>query len=240
MVLLAAVLLAPTLSRAQESVREDQKYRVDLDGDGVPDDLVLSRGQKDPDCDRYCTVDITLSRSGHYSFEGRWDTTRSQEMSRGNLVRSHSLYIARFPHAGTLIFLFGVAGDGVLPSLDIYRIGAQGVERYLHRDEWAFTKPLAPSDSSLTTIRGVATLMEFDGSNYPKAERDTTTPSTYQPVIVIRLAEHAVVDTAASIRLTRAATGGYAGLEYREDLRTLRRKDGTLILWDEKLRKRIP
>jgi hypothetical protein len=63
---------------------------------------------------------------------------------------------------------------------------------------------------------------------------------TYDPVLVYRLTDPVRLDTAASIRATRAALGGFAGLKSRIDVMAVMRHDTTRYLWDETRKRRIP
>jgi hypothetical protein len=64
--------------------------------------------------------------------------------------------------------------------------------------------------------------------------------SDYVPVNVIRLGRVARIDSAASAVRTRAKTGGFAGLSWRDDVLAVRTRDGVARVWDTRTGRLLP
>ena len=227
---------SPTLSAA-DTTPPVLRYRLDLDGDRLPDELVLRPSSDWDDSGTYNRLEVALSRSGRHILTGAWDPPDTVAYPRrGNLVASSALLVGHFPRAGTLLFLFGRDVGCCFQSIHIYRVTAHGISNYFHRSEFLFTEPLNLSSSTAATIVGLQGRSEATGTTAPGA------PSgwTYNPHLVLRLEERARIDTAATAARTRAIDGGFAGVNPRNDVFVITNPDSSHYLWDNVHRRRIP
>jgi hypothetical protein len=241
--LIAAALMPQTVIAqgrvaASRSGPTGEVFLLDLDGDGIADTLTLHRIAHPVDPGVYDTLSVHLSLGGRHSIGGSWDALRSDEMQRfkGNLVKSRAVYVARFAHAGTLIFLFGEDVGCCLQSLDVYRASTKGLERYLNVEEFSLMDDLRPDPREITLLSTVEWMREAVGSTAPGYKEATT----YGPVFVIQLDVRARIDTLASAAATRAAYGGFAGLSPQENIRMIVGRGGSRYLWDEKGKHPVP
>lgn len=222
---------------ASELARAAERYRLDLDNDGVLDDLVL-RATPHPDGPgAFNRLDVVLSTSGPHSVHGLWDPPGAETVAGSdNVVASKAMIVGRSLRAGTLIFLFGEDVSCCLQSVEVYRVSPAGIDKYFERREFAILKPVRQSRQEVAVLEGVEGMSETVGSSAP----DAASATTYDPVVVVRLEEQARIDTAASARATIAALGGFAGIGPRADIRAITRRDGERYLWDELRHRRLP
>lgn len=211
-----------------------ERYRLDLDDDGVADELVLHKMSQPDGPGVYDSLETTLSRGGSHAVAGSWDPPAEPPFDvRDNRVSSTSLFVGRFPRAGTLVFLFGEDVSCCLQDLTVYRITARGLEPYLARHEFNFATRLT---QGATAIAGTDGLSEMVGTSAP----DAASAISYDPILVTALDATPRIDTAASAARTRAALGGFAGLAPRENVRVVTRRDSTRYVWDETRKRRLP
>jgi hypothetical protein len=237
--LLAALWAASAHAQpgAQPRVARLEHHRLDLDGDGLADDLWLYPSSDPGEPGAYRRLQLKLSRSGTHTLEGSWDAQRQGNQSfTGNAVPSHAVFIGRFPRGGTLMFLRGEDVGCCEQGLEIYRITATSVEPYFKRPEFVFARPLTLSRATNASLIGQESLSETVGTSAP----DAAVATNYEPILVYRLVERPQLDTAASIRATRAALGGFAGLTTRLDVIAVVRRDKTRYLWDEARKRPLP
>lgn len=238
--MLASAMLgqAPSL-RVADTLRTApaELFRLDLDGDGKPDELLLWAAEHPDGPGLYDRVEFGLSRSGHRVISGSWDQVRATEHRQaGNLVSSRVLYVARFVRAGTLVFLAGEDVGCCAQAIDVYRVTARGISKYFESHEFIYTAPLKPSATAVTSLVGVRWMSEVVGTTAPGA----VSALSYNPTVVIRLEERARLDTAASAIATRRATGGFAGVAFSEHVLMITARDSSRFLWDEQAQRRIP
>jgi hypothetical protein len=240
-IFLLGLLLCATSVDAQASARPSltsiEHHRLDLDGDGMADDLWLRPSADTTEPGAYRQLELRLSRSGRHQVTGNWDRQRPGDRSlRGNLVQSQAVFVGHFRRAGTLILLRGEDLGCCEQALEIYQVGPRGVKSYFSRPEFVFIKTFMLSKQPSETLVGQENPSETAGTSAP----DALVAGTYDPVLVYRLTDPIRLDTAASIRATRAVLGGFAGLEPRVDVMSVVRRDRTRYLWDETRKRRIP
>ena len=208
--------------------------RLDLDGDGALDSLMLHPASHPDGPGAYDTLEVSFANGRVHALAGRWDAPRLPSFnSRDNLVQSTVFFVTRSPRAGTLVFLFGEDVACCAQALSIYRITADGIAPYLERDEVTLIAQIE---------KGAARIIAADGLPEPvgNSTSDVASEVTYHPIIVTALEERPRLDTAASIARTRLAFGGYAGLHARDDVHAIVRRDGTHYLWDATRKRRLP
>lgn len=235
------LLLCAASAGAQGSSRptsiKAEHHRLDLDGDGVVDELWLHPAADTADAGAYGELELRLSRSGKHRIRGNWDRQPPDDRTlRGNLVNSQAVFVGRFPDAGTLILLRGEDLGCCEQALQIYQVTQSGPKPYFSRSEFVFRKPLVLSKHPSQTLVGQENPSETAGTSAP----DAMVAGTYDPVLVYRLTDPVRLDTAASMRATRAELGGFAGLKPRVDVMSVVRHDRTRYLWDETHKRRIP
>lgn len=214
-----------------------ERHRLDLDGDGVPDQVILWRAASPDGSGTHDRLEVRLSRFGVHSVTGRWDALRPGDGSIvGNLIASRAIFVAKLPEAGTVMFLFGEDLGCCLQGLDIFRITPTGLQSYLHRDQFAIMRPLNLRSTSVVQLVGKENFSETAGTSAPDAE----VAGSYDPVLVYQLGAIARLDSTASVRATRAALGGFAGLSSRVDVMSVVRRDKSRYLWDEVHKRRLP
>ena len=213
-----------------------ERHRLDMDEDGVKDDLLVWFSDSlDPGI--IGKIELRLSKLGTVVLEdiNRWDQVPNDFKGTHNLVKSKLIYLANFPQAGQLLFLFGPSVGCCGPDLTIYRLGASGAQKYFHATQFVFYRSPNPGVSQVATmaLAGVS-----EGMGPPTAEFVSAT--TYDPIVVYRLGERVQIDSAASEAITRKALGGFAGMESRSDVRAVVRRDSTRALWDDRAGRIIP
>ena len=213
-----------------------EQHHIDMDDDGVADDLVVwSAAAGDPGvADR---IELRLSHAGTRVLQdsNRWDPPPDDFKGTHNLVHSRLLYVAAFPKAGRLLFLFGANVACCLQNLTIYKLSASGPQKYFHAENsWYYSSP-NPGSSGAGTM-ALKSISEGMAPPTPEFVR----ASTYDPIIVYRLGEHIEIDSTASEALNRKALGGFAGLKSRSDVRAVVRRDSTRALWDDRAGRIIP
>lgn len=213
-----------------------ERFRLDLDGDGIPDSLIITAAGDSDDPGIYAQLEVVLARGGRHAIRERWDPPDESFRGIGNLVRSHAVFVGRFARAGTLIFLAGPQYGCCNQSLEVYRVTPEGLARYYEEQEWGFSEPLRSSPDKVGHIAGFRGLSEIAGSGYVGAVRS----ATYKPYVVVMLEETARVDTVASARLTRQHDGGFAGLESPKDVWVVTLRDGSHLVWDNAHKRVLP
>jgi hypothetical protein len=227
---------AVQLASHTRSTRILERHHIDMDGDGVRDDLIVWFSDSlDPGV--IGSVELRLSRAGTKILRDvdRWDPPPADFKGTHNLVTSRLVYVADFPKAGRLLFLFGANASCCLQSLTIYQLGAAGPQQYFHADQFFFYESPNPGSSSLATMasKGVS-----EGMSPPTP--DFVDAATYDPIIVYRLGERIRIDTAATIAANRKALGGFAGMKSRTDIRAVVHRDSSRALWDVRAGRIIP
>jgi hypothetical protein len=200
-----------------------ERHRLDMDGDGIEDELIVySMNEYDN------RIELLMSRAGRQSLDGQWDSPPAEFSTDANLIPSKLIFVTDYPEAGRLLFLFGPESGCCLPSLSIRRLGPSGAESYFDAEEFAFLKPPYVDGEKGVTMEVFLALGE--GVDPPTDAFESA--SSYVPVHVIRLGRVARTDSAASAVRTRAKTGGFAGLSWRDDVLAVRTRDGVARLWD--------
>lgn len=209
-------------------------FRLDLDGDGALDSLMLHPASHPDGPGAYDTLKLSFANGRAHALAGRWDAPHHPQFnSRDNLVPSTVFFVMRSPRAGTLVFLFGEDVACCAQALSVYRVTAGGIAPYLARDEVTLIAQLE---------KGATRIIEADGLPEPVGgpTSDISSEVTYHPILVTALEETPRLDTAASVARTRLAFGGFAGLRARDDVHSIVRRDGTHYLWDTTRKRRLP
>jgi hypothetical protein len=213
-----------------------ERHSLDIDGDSVLDSIVVVRADSSaPGVTN--RIELTLSHGGTRVLEdsGRWDPAPEEFNGYGNLLKSRLLYIADFQRAGRLLFLFGGKVGCCQQSLTVYRLGANGPEKYFYDRELFIDRSPVPQANKVAVIAGRRL---SEAATPPSSEYVSAV--TYAPVIVWRLEEKPRIDSAATKALTREELGGFAGFEYRADVAALRRSNGAKVLWNLRERRAMP
>lgn len=221
-----------TASRALET------QHLDLDGDGVPDSVVVVRadsaGTDSSRAGQTRRIELRLSHAGAKVLQDSagWGPMPDEFNPNGNLVKSHLLYIADFERAGRLLFLFGATSGCCQQSLTIYRLGANGPEKYFYAREFFVDRSPVPQSGKVASIAGrqLSQAVAPPSSEYAAAV-------SYAPVTVYRLEEKPRLDSAATKALTKQELGGFAGFEPRNDVAALTRRDGSKVVWSMRERR---
>jgi hypothetical protein len=88
--------------------RVAERFRLDLDEDGITDDLVLWKLSSPSEPGIYRQLDLNLSRSGRHKVDGSWDPPRPSGFPlNGNILDSEAIFVGRFEGGGILLFMFG-------------------------------------------------------------------------------------------------------------------------------------
>lgn len=200
-----------------------ERHRLDMDGDGIQDELIVYSVDENHD-----RLELLMSRAGRQSFDGQWGSPPAELSADANLIPSKRIFVADYPEAGRLLFLFGPETGCCLPSLSIRRLGPSGAESYFDAEAFEFHKPPYADAEKGVTMEVILALRE--GVDPPTGAFESA--SSYVPVKVVRLGRVARIDSAASAVRTRAETGGFAGLSPRDDVLAVRTRDGAARLWD--------
>ena len=111
-----------------------ERHRLDLDGDGLPDEIIVHPTAHPDGEGAYDRLELRLSRAGKHFLTGSWDAASPGDQSLvANLIQSRVVFVGRFPSAGTLVFLFGEALGCCAQGLDIYVL-PNGVSRSTSAD----------------------------------------------------------------------------------------------------------
>jgi hypothetical protein len=188
-----------------------------MDGDGIEDDLIVYHDR----------IELLMSRADRQSLDGEWGPPPAEFSADANLIPSKLIFVTDYPEAGRLLFLFGPEYGCCLPSLSIRRLGPSGAESYFDAEAFGFYKPPYVDGEKGVTMEVFLSLGE--GVDPPTDAFESA--SSYVPVHVIRLGRVARTDSAASAVRTRARTGGFAGLSWRDDVLAVRTRDGVARLW---------
>ena len=223
-------------SAASTSSRVLEQHRLDVDGDSVLDSIIVVRADSSAPGVTH-RIELHLSHAGARVLEdsSRWDPAPEEFNGYGNLLKSRLPYIADFHRAGRLLFLFGGKVGCCQQSLTIYRLGANGPEKYFYDRELFIDRSPVPQANKVAVIAGRRL---SQAASPPSSE--FVSAVTYAPVIVYRLEEKPRIDSAATKALTREELGGFAGFEYRTDVATLRKSNGAKVLWNLRERRVIP
>jgi hypothetical protein len=213
-----------------------ERHPLDLDGDSVPDSILVFRGDTS-DAGAASRIELHLSRAGTrvLADSDRYDPAPEEFNGFGNLLTSHLVYVADFYRAGRLIFLFGAKTGCCEQSLTIYRAGARGPQHYFYDSEMYIDRSPVPQPNKVALLAGRKL---SEGMAPPSSEY--TAAATYAPVIVYRLEDIPRIDSAATRALTREELGGFAGFAYRTDVATLRRANGSKVLWNVREHRPMP
>ena len=203
-----------------ESSGSVEAFRLDFDGDGQMDRIVLARSGDVEDPTVFDRVAIHLSGSGANEITGDWGSIPDAFQSAGNALESPNAYLAVFPEAGPLLFLFGAEYACCPPSMEVFAIRDGGLERYFRAEAFAIFESPSPTGSGAATMAG----------NRCLAEAVDPKRTTYNPVVVYRLGHSIEVDSVASAQRTTLSQGGFVGLDCRGDVVSRIRKDGGPIL----------
>jgi hypothetical protein len=223
-------------SATSMSSRVVEQHHLDVDGDSVLDSIIVVRADTSAPgvTDR---IELRLSHAGLRVLEdsSRWDPAPEEFNGYGNLLKSRLLYIADFHRAGRLLFLFGGKVGCCQQSLTIYRLGANGPQKYFYDPELFIDRSPVPQAKTVAMIAG----RKLSQAAAPPSS-EFVSAVTYAPVVVYRLEEKPRIDSAATKALTREELGGFAGFEYRPDVAALRRSNGAKVLWNLRERRPIP
>jgi hypothetical protein len=213
-----------------------EQHRLDIDGDSVLDSIVVLRADSSAP-GATSRIELQLSHAGARVLEdsNRWDPAPEEFNGYGSLLKSRLLYVADFYRAGRLLFLFGGKVGCCQQSLTIYRLGANGPEKYFYDPELFIDRSPVPQANKVAVIAG----RRLSQAAAPPSS-EFVSAVTYAPVIVYRLEEKPRIDSAATKALTREELGGFAGFEYRTDVAALRRSNGAKVLWNLRERRAIP
>jgi len=203
-----------------------EQQRLDLDGDGTPDDITVTRIDTSPSGKTGRTA-LRLSKAGAHTLPDTVGSAPDEFNGNGNLLKSRLVYVAEFDRAGRLMILFGALKGCCQQSLTIYRLGPAGPEPYFHAAEFFVDRSPIPQPGKVAMIAGrrLSTAAALPSSDYVSSV-------TYAPVVAYRLEEKPRIDSAATKALTREELGGFAGFEPRTDVAALRRRDGSKVLWN--------
>lgn len=228
-------------SAATASSRVLETQHLDLDGDGVPDSVVVVRadsaGTDSARASQSRHIELRLSHAGARVLQDSagWGAMPDEFNPNGNLVKSHLLYIADFQRAGRLLFLFGATRGCCQQSLTIYRLGADGPQKYFYAREFFIDRSPVPQPGKVASIAGrqLSVAVAPPSNEYAAAV-------SYAPVVVYRLEEKPHLDSAATKAITRQELGGFAGFEPRTDVAALTRRDGSKVLWSPSEQRTLP
>jgi hypothetical protein len=229
----AAGVALPTPAPAHST---ETTFQADLDGDAKPDSIILQHSQVPDEPGKYRHFIVKFANGKVVETSGSWDEARIDDFPWSeNLVPTRSIYAARFVGAGTLLFLFGDDVSCCFQSMEIFQINGDALVPYYSQKEFLFTKELRPQSGGVASLTGLPTRTEGTESSAPDAVKSLS----YVPTVVVRLAASAEVDIEASAEATRQRLGGFAGINYREDLLAVTTKTGEKFLWNEKEKKRL-
>lgn len=213
-----------------------ERHALDLDGDSVPDSILVFRGDSSAP-GAASKIELHLSKAGTrvLADSTRYDPAPEEFNGFGNLLTSHLVYVADFYRAGRLVFLFGSKKGCCQQSLTIYRAGANGPERYFSDPELFVDRSPVPQPNKIAVLAGrrLSEALTPPSSEYSSAV-------TYAPVIVYRLEDRPRIDSAATRALTREELGGFAGFAYRTDVAALHRANGSKLLWSVREHRPLP
>lgn len=213
-----------TRTVASSNVLEQQ--HLDLDGDGVADEITVTRIDASSSS-KTGRVDLRLSKAGSHTLQDTVGAAPDEFNGNGNLLKSRLVYVADFDRAGRLMLLFGGLEGCCQQALTIYRFGPTGPEPYFHAAEFFVDRSPIPQPGKVATIAGRAL---STAASSPSG--DYVSSVTYAPVVAYRLEDKPRVDSAATKTLTREELGGFAGFEPRTDVAALRKRDGSKVLWN--------
>jgi hypothetical protein len=213
-----------------------ERLRVDVDDDSTADELLVYAAPTDADPGRAGALEVRLGGADRHRLTGRWDAAPAKLPATASVGAAPIVQVGNFARAGHLVFLFGPSYGCCAQDLTIYRVSRAGFAPYYAAAEFTVDR-LVPSSAE-----GEAMLEGRSGLTQPVSpplgvDGEAT---AYLPVRVIRLGSEARLDSAASEQRTRAELGGFAGLEYRDDVLAVRRSDGTRFLWDVARRQPVP
>lgn len=213
-----------------------ERHALDLDGDSVPDSILVLRGDSAAH-GAASTIELHLSRAGTRVLQDstRYDPAPEEFNGFGNLLTSHLVYAADFYRAGRLLFLFGGKTGCCQQSLTIYRASPRGPQPYFYDHEMFIDRSPVPQANKVALLAGRKL---SQGLAPPSSEYVSAV--TYAPVIVYRLEDMPRIDSAATRALTREELGGFAGFAYRPDVAAVRRGNGSKVLWSMKEHRVIP
>lgn len=214
-----------------------ERQALDLDGDSVPDSILLYRGDSSAHAAAASKIELRLSRAGMRVLQDstRYDPAPEEFNGYGNLLTSHLVYAADFYRAGRLVFLFGGKTGCCRQSLTIYRVGAKGPAKYFYDPELFIDRSPVPQPKKIALLAG----RKLSAGLAPPS-REYASAVTYAPVIVYRLEDLPRIDSAATRALTREELGGFAGFSYRTDVAALTRANGSKLLWNLKEHRPMP
>lgn len=240
--IVALVCLASAVGRAaaqrpdSSAAPQPERHRLDLDGDGVSDEVTVWPTPNPDGAGAYNRVELKLSRAGTHSLTGNWDKLRDGDASVvGNAIKSRLIFVGRLRHGGALLVLFGEDVGCCAQGIDVYRITKAGVAPYFSRSQFSTIQPL-DLRAAVPLLVGQESQSETAGTSAP----DAMVAGTYDPVFVYRFEARPRLDSAASVRATSEALGGFAGFASRIDVMSVMRKDRSRYLWDEANKRRIP
>ncbi|HEY2376025.1 MAG TPA: hypothetical protein VGH98_08635 [Gemmatimonadaceae bacterium] len=213
-----------------------ERHALDLDGDSVPDSILVFRGDSSAP-GAASKIELHLSRAGTRVLQdsSRYDPAPEEFNGLGNLLTSHLVYAADFYRAGRLVFLFGAKTGCCQQSLTIYRVSANGLQKYFYDPELFIDRTPVPQPNKVAVLAGRKL---SEGVTPPSGEYASAV--TYAPVIVYRLEDVPRLDSAATRALTRGELGGFAGFGYRTDVAALRRGNGSKLLWNLREHRPMP
>ena len=213
-----------------------ERHALDLDGDSVPDSVTVFRGDSSHP-GAASKIELHMSHAGTRVLEdsNRYDPAPEEFNGYGNLLTSHLVYAADFYRAGRLVFLFGAKSGCCQQSLTIYRAGPNGPQKYFSDPELFIDRSPVPQPNKIAVLAGrkLSQAVAPPSSEY-------TSAVTYAPVIVYRLEDAPLIDSAATRALTREELGGFAGFVYRTDVAALRRANGSRLLWNLREHRPVP
>ena len=225
---------AKDTSQASSPVLE--RHALDLDGDSVPDSILVFRGDSSHP-GTASKIELHMSRAGNRVLQDsdRYDPAPEEFNGYGNLLNSHLLYAADFYRAGRLLFLFGSKTGCCQQSLTIYRAAPTGAQRYFYDHELFIDLSPVPQPGKIALLAGrkLSEAVAAPSNEYVAAV-------TYAPVIVYRLEDTPRIDSAATRALTREELGGFAGFTYRTDVAALRAANGSKVLWNLREQRPVP
>jgi hypothetical protein len=213
-----------------------ERHALDLDGDSLPDSILVFRGGGSAP-GVASKIELRLSKAGTHVLadSSRYDPAPEEFNGFGNLLPSHLVYVANFYRAGRLVFLFGAKTGCCQQSLTIYRVGANGPEKYFFDPELFIDRSPVPQPNKIAVLAGRKL---SEGLAPPSGEYVSAV--TYAPVIVYRLEDTPRIDSTATRALTREELGGFAGYTHRTDVAALRRANGSKLLWSLREHRPLP
>lgn len=187
----AACLIGTACQAAIEASFPDgftEVYQGDLDGDGRMDRIGIHAVTSPDDRIHVDRIALVLTQSGIHMLSGSWAELPDAFQSPGNLLASRIGYLARFPSAGNLLFVFGPQDSLARSTIQVLGVSSHGVQRYFQAESFTLFEAPVPIPDRLATLAGLCCRASPDPLRHERL-----------PLIVYRLGESIELDVASTL-----------------------------------------